>query len=369
MRTMNQHEHTPRQRAFEYRGHWLWKRRDTPNWHFYWYRPGSRRIGRRSAQTTDLDIAKRRLVEFVNGRTASQEQRTSDPKLLDILLRYAEVTMDGRPSQDMAFLSMDRWREFLSDEGVTRVSELNLDVQDRFIEWRRARPRGRRRSLSNATIGREFDVLRAALREYHKRGYLAQVPYVRGVPAPPPRERFLNEEECRRLLAACEEPHLYRFVLLALHTVQRSGAILDLRVEQVDLDRRRIDFLPPGALQSTKRRPVLPMTDTVHRELLRACRESQTGHVIEYLGQPVKKVRKSFKSACDRAGLEGVSPHTLRHSGATLLAAKGVSMREISGFLGHRLAVTTERYAKHSPDYLQNAAGALEGLFGDARAG
>lgn len=186
---------------------------------------------------------------------------------------------------------------------------------------------------------------------------------------PPPRERFLRPQEIRALLSECHEPHLRLFVLMMLHTLQRPGAIFDLKHEQVDLELDRIDFLPPGRLQSTKRRPVVPITKTLRPELERAIASSQTGHVLEYKGQPVKSVRTAFEKACQRAGLEGVSPYVLRHTGATLMASMGVPLRQIAGFLGHSHQKTTEIYAKHHPDYLQDASEALDRLHEQYAAG
>ena len=81
------------------------------------------------------------------------------------------------------------------------------------------------------------------------------------------------------------------------------------------------------------------------------------------MGRPVKSIKTAFRAAARRAGLEDVCPYTLRHTGATLLAASGVSMRQISGFLGHTTERTTELYAKHRPEFLMDAAATLDELF------
>ena len=60
------------------------------------------------------------------------------------------------------------------------------------------------------------------------------------------------------------------------------------------------------------------------------------------------------------AGLENVTPHTLRHTVATLLVRAGVPLIEVSKLLGHKDSRITERvYAKFSPDYLLRATEAL----------
>lgn len=54
------------------------------------------------------------------------------------------------------------------------------------------------------------------------------------------RECFLSEEECGRLLAACQRSSkhdLYDVVVLALSTGMRRNEILSLRFEQLDVSR------------------------------------------------------------------------------------------------------------------------------------
>jgi len=60
-----------------------------------------------------------------------------------------------------------------------------------------------------------------------------------------------------------------------------------------------------------------------------------------------------------RAGLTGVSPHTLRHTCGTWMAQKGISLFKIGGWLGHTDSRTTKLYAHHHPDHLQDALESL----------
>jgi integrase len=370
-------------RVFEYRAHWLVSRTDTSSWYIYWCRPGTRRVERRSTGTSDLEDAKRVLVDFVDGRAAPPAiQPTNNPTplmppaasapvpptaaeavpVLEVLTAYVE-RLRGRGSYEAARNALRAWVEFCTRHDVVFVHEMKLAVQEHFVAWRRyTHPRGT--PLSNGTINRGLDVLRAALHDAWRRGQLTAFPHIRLIPKPPPRDLFLTREEVQRLLAACTEPHLYRFVMLAAHTLQRPSAILNLRVEQVDLTWNRIDFLPSGNVQSNKRRPIVPITPTLRPVLEEAIRESQSGYVIEYDRRPVLQVKRAFQTAARRAGLPHATPGILRHTGATLLAAAGVPLREISGMLGHTTSrITEEVYAKRRPEFLAEAAGALDGLF------
>lgn len=110
-----------------------------------------------------------------------------------------------------------------------------------------------------------------------------------------------------------------------------------------------------------KGRATVPMTDAIRQALLEAREAATTDAVIEYAGRPVGSIKKAFARTCERAGLPGVTPHTLRHTAASWMAEAGVPMPEIASFLGHSDDRITQRvYAKFSPAYLRTAAQALE---------
>jgi integrase len=214
------------------------------------------------------------------------------------------------------------------------------------------------RKVAPGTLRRELGGLRAALRWAAREGWILSPPHIE-LPAPPaPRERWLTREEASRLLNACGSPHLRLFVLLALHTGARSGAILELTWDRVDLEAGRIDF---GTGRGKKRRAVVPVTATLAAELDTARQLGTCDRVIEYGGKPVASVKKAFGRATIRAGLEGVTPHVLRHTAATWAALAGVPLAKIARMLGQQESTTERVYAKHTPDYLREVADALEG--------
>ena len=62
-------------------------------------------------------------------------------------------------------------------------------------------------------------------------------------------------------------------------------------------------------------------------------------------------------AAAARAGLVGVHPHTLRHSCGFALADRGLDLRLIQDYLGHR-------DPRHTVHYTRTAGRRFEGLWG-----
>ena len=71
-------------------------------------------------------------------------------------------------------------------------------------------------------------------------------------------------------------------------------------------------------------------------------------------------VYKSWKSACETAGVPFFNPYKLRHSYATALRAQGMDLADVQELMGHKSAKTTQRYAMVAPKKLAAAADLLQ---------
>jgi integrase len=224
------------------------------------------------------------------------------------------------------------------------------------------------RGASDATITRELGgVLRPAIKHAIQQKRLVPGEYYVPVPPQPAgRDYWITRNEAARLVRETRRDkrarlHLPHYTLIALYTGQRRGAILDLTWPQIDLVRGRIDFNPPGRIQTKKRRPHIPVPRSLLAALRRAHQRATCEFVISYQGKPIRDVKTGFNSAAARAGIPECTSHTLRHTAGTWMAQRGVPLREIAGYLGHSEMRTTELYAHHHPDYLRAARAAFEG--------
>jgi integrase len=259
-----------------------------------------------------------------------------------------------------------------ADRIAYAVNRLDAWWEDRTVDavklgtceaYRNARLK---QGVSIATVRRELSVLRAALKWAVADGRLTEAPFVKTPPAAEAKDRWLTRSEAARLLwAARKEPkarlHLPLFIMLGLYTGARSEAMLTLKwFPQVDLDRGVIDYNPPGRERTEKGRARVPIPRKLHWFLEKARARSSSPYVLSYHGESIKRIVKGFRSACKRAGLEGVTPHTLRHTCGTWLAQAGIPLWEIAGWLGHADMSTTQIYAHHHPEALAAPRYALD---------
>lgn len=300
------------------------------------------RTQRVSLRTADLPEAKRRLADFAK-RKAGDTVGEIVNAYLDDKDKTAIRAVDLRGS----------WKQAEATFAHLRPDQVTRDVCRAYRDERYKA--GRKPN----TVRKELEVVRAALNFFKKGdGAVFELP-----PPPPAKERFLTREEARALLHAARRfPHVRAFIAVSLATGARQSAMLDLTWDRVNFRQRTISF-PLGTAddEQMKSRAVVPMNRRALRYLKVLHQARTCAHVIEWGGHRVLSIKKGFKAACARAGIEGVTPHILRHTAASWMAMKGIPMFEISKYLGHSdTRVTERRYAKLSPDYLRSAANALD---------
>ena len=150
---------------------------------------------------------------------------------------------------------------------------------------------------------------------------------------------------------------VFRFTAIALETAARLNSIVGLRWSQVDLHAQMIRFDNDGKRQKNKRRVPVPISDRLMPVLVRAHAERTSEFVLD----DSNDIRRAFNKVVEEAAqtidkrLAAVTPHTLRHTWATLAARAGVDLYEIAGVLGDTLATVERNYLHHCPNHLRGA--------------
>ncbi|MCR9256211.1 MAG: site-specific integrase [Alphaproteobacteria bacterium] len=300
-----------------------------------------------------LDAHTRKEAESAALDKIRQERAKADkkaPTVKGLWDRYREEKA-GRPiAATMGF----EWKAIGPYFGHLRPDQITTDICRSYVEHRREKGR------KDGTIWTELGHVRIVLVWAQAHGLIHRAPPIERPKQPAPKDRWLNHAEITRLLAAECEPHNKLAIHLMLATAGRIGAILELTWDRVDLDRRQIN-LRVDSEGPRKGRAVVPINAGLLAALTQAQQLAITGHVIEFRGKPVKSIKKGFAVACKSAGLDDVTPHTLRHTAAVHMAAAGVPMEKIAQYLGHNSVETTRKvYARFAPDHLRDEADILD---------
>ncbi len=209
--------------------------------------------------------------------------------------------------------------------------------------------------LSPATVRQAYRVLSLVLALAVRDGRLSRNP-ADGVRLPrivTSRKRFLTHEQVAALAGAAG-PH--GLVVLALaYTGLRFGELAALRVSRVDLLRRRLEVAESvtevngravfGTPKSHQSRSVPVPRFLVDDLAVHMAGKAPTDLVFSAPAGGVLRVgnfrRRHFDRAARDVGLEGLTPHELRHTAASLAIASGASVKGVQRMLGHASAALT----------------------------
>lgn len=224
--------------------------------------------------------------------------------------------------------------------------------------------------LSLKTINNVLAVLHTLLEVAKEHKVIAHVPSVKMFKTEKPDFDFLTFEEAERLVAAAE-PQWRTLILLDIKSGLRQGELIGLQWGDVDLQRgmlqvrraiwRGVTGLPKGGQARTVDLPASAV------EALKAHRHLCGPYVFcQPDGQPLTagKMKQPLLRALRRAGISrehgAIGWHDLRHTYASHLAMRGVTLKAIQELMGHATIEMTMRYAHLSPEAKASAVQELD---------
>lgn len=199
------------------------------------------------------------------------------------------------------------------------------------------------RKLAIATMGEVVNPARGAKR-----------------PADSHRIRRLSAEEYRQLGKALAEGHAAAEAaqgiagtwLLAL-TGCRSGEIINLKWDEVDKEGSCLRLT-----ESKEGASIRPAGQAVFEVLAQIEKKKDCPYVLVPVrgDGPFGSMARAWKRTFKRTQLTGVTPHTLRHSYASVAGDLGFTESTIAALLGHAAGSVTSRYVHHLDSVLVAAA-------------
>jgi integrase len=239
------------------------------------------------------------------------------------------------------------------------LDEIGRDLLDRITTDRAAG------GVSNATVNRTLEVVRAVLRKaVHEWEWAERVPKVRMLPEPKRRVRFLTHEEADRLLVELPA-HLAEMARFSLATGLRERNVTHLTWDQVDLERRHA-FI--HADQAKARKPIAVPLNADALEVLRRQQGKHAARVFTYTPRskkgkpsptprPVDKANtKAWREALKRAGIADFRWHDLRHCWASWHVQSGTPLHVLQELGSWESVEMVRRYGHLTSDHLREHA-------------
>ncbi len=315
-----------------------------------------------------------------NGKTYLKSSKTTDKQLaeqLEIQWRkqlFEQAQFGIKPPIDLAeafqlysdskqsiasHRHLDRWAKrtaihfasipFLHDLQTNHVERYRLNLETR--------------GYSAQMVKHVMNIVGGTVKYSKKMGYRIPEIELPSVRLPKGRLRYLTLDEEKRFLEAIDPTRavkglapfdkripsmrqqmqdLYDFAIMLLDTGARFSEIATLEWAKIDFERKTIGLWRPKVQNES----VLYMSNRILTVLTRRFQSRSTPYVFTNKdGGPRNTTTHVFQRAFKRAGLEGCSAHTLRHTHATRLIQNGLNLYEVKEILGHADIKTTMRYA------------------------
>lgn len=285
------------------------------------------------------------------------------PKTYGLFLAYLRHECGLAENTIQAYgLDLRRFFTWMESAGVAQVSELNISRLGEYLAFLS------QERLAASTVARHVASLKMFFRYLVLDGFLSEsaaellnrpslwerIPYV------------LSDDQVTQLLhAPVVKDRLWRrdraILAMMYATGTRASEVASLRTEDVNLAERYCRCLGKGNKQR-----IVPFSNaaaTTLDEYLKWMRPALLGDrtdpgtlFVSRAGKPLSRVDvwKLVKKYAQRVGVaDRVSPHTLRHSFATHMLARGADLRVIQELLGHANIATTQHYTRVDVSRLQ----------------
>lgn len=222
----------------------------------------------------------------------------------------------------------------------------------------------KQRKLAPKSINNYLSILSMCLKTSIDWNMNKNLPRIKFLKVAPQKYDFLTEEEMESLLKN-SEGIWHDMILLALKTGLRFGEIIALRWVDVNFKNQSIIVcrnIVRGYEGSPKNNRIRTVPLTVSVIQMLNVRNKNSEYIFHSLGKPLKYnyCRRKLHEECQKSNIRYISWHVLRHTFATHLAVKGVSVFSIKELLGHSDIKMTMRYSHPNFTMLRSAIEALE---------
>lgn len=295
----------------------------------------------------ELEDAERFKIRLIQNGLMHEEQKYTLGFMVDKYKEGSKLLATYVHSERQA----DKWLKYWGkNKDIKTIKPSDIEIYIRHLKST---------GIKNSTINRELAGLKRAFNIMIQDDLINYNPCckVKMLEADGRRYRYLTKEEWERLKAELS-PTALQIVTVALLTGFRSGNVLKLKWEQIDLNLRTIELLKTE--NKGKKYIKMSISDSLY-DLLLTLEPKKSGYVFinPKTNKPYTSIKTAFKAAVRRAGLEDLRFHDLRRTVGTWLLTSGVDIRTVQSILAHSDVRTTERYLALTNEQNIKAMGVL----------
>jgi site-specific recombinase XerD len=319
-----------------------------------------------STKTKIKSEAMKFLSEFQNsikGKPPKKIAQTEIEPSITLSVFKQEYISYLLPTKSSNYISSINYsfKELIRFVGDIPLSELDIRIIDKFIIS----------SFSKTQRGAHlfYRTLKAAFNKAIEWNYIRSNPFTKvkfpklskSFPA------FISENELLIILANTLYQYLKDIFTVGFYTGLRLGELINMRWNWIDFFQNQITVkCSDDFLTKSKKERIVPMSEQVKSILIARFNLGihQPSEVVFYRTKGRKlhqeTISKQFKQAVRKSNLnERIHFHSLRHSFASLLAQKGISLYIIKELLGHEDLATTQFYSHLQQQNLRDAVNLL----------
>jgi len=338
-------------------------------WYYRFTAPNGKRIFC-SARTTDKRLAQE-LADKAKHQAWRESALGEKPRRSwqAAAVRYGKEKQHRRTIENIKLYlrTLDPWLHNLM------LDEIDRDLVDEIISAKL------NDGLSNASVNRILEVLRAVLRAaYEKWEWLDRVPHIEKLPEPKRRIIWLPKDVAEKLLTELPD-HVSAMAEFSLATGFRESNVTGLEWSQLDLE-RKVAWIHPDQAKTNK--PLgIPLNDEAVA-VIKAQEGKHPTRVFTYAGKPVAKAGSvAWRKTLDRCKIRKYvnkdksiknSPyphfddeeylfkdfrwHDLRHTWASWHVQSGTPLAVLQQLGGWASFDMVLKYAHLAPEHLADYA-------------
>ena len=241
------------------------------------------------------------------------------------------------------------------------MNEINIRILDKFITT----------TFSRTQKGAHhyYRTLKAAFNKAVEWNYISVNPFtkIKFPKIPKSFPVFLMEDELLIILANTPYQHLKDIFTVGFYTGLRLGELINMQWNWIDFFQNQITVkCTDQFLTKNKKERIVPMNEKVRSILF--CRFNSDSHLPNEIVFYTRKnkilyqetISKQFKKIVRKSNLsDKIHFHSLRHSFASLLVQRGVSLYVVKELLGHEDLATTQIYSHLQQQNLRDAVNLL----------